>query len=108
MILMTPSPIDVSMSKESELTNEGNHHYADRILFVASQHNCLMLDMISILCGNEKYWTDDVHLNNKGYVSVYEEMTKSIKKYYPRLAPMTTGNGSYCDPGSPTRGKAMD
>lgn len=104
MILVTPSPIDVSMSEELGVINEGNHHYADRILLVASQHNRLMLDMISVICGNE-IRDGRCTLEKKGNVSVYEEMTKLIKKYCPRLAPMTTGNGSYCDPGNPLEEK---
>lgn len=103
IVLLTPPPVSstawdhyctvVSPRPLSPRSNENAKQYGARVLQVAKEMDCAVVNTFQILGGDkgekhfEQYMTDGLHLNGEGNRLVYEGIMDAIKSNYEYLLP---------------------
>mmetsp|Transcript_35865 Transcript_35865/g.39648 ORF Transcript_35865/g.39648 Transcript_35865/m.39648 type:complete len:267 (+) Transcript_35865:40-840(+) len=91
VILFTPPPVDgIAWSDRG---NEIAKEYGNVVKEVGKELNCSVLDVFTLLEGNEsvqtygKYLRDGLHLSEDGNILLYQGLMKLLQKDYPHLLP---------------------
>ncbi|KAI9056868.1 SGNH hydrolase [Trametes sanguinea] len=102
IVLMTPPPVNTaqrdraqrakSPPKELDRDFETTRRYAEAVVEVGKQEGVPVVDLWNKLfdaagrqeAGLEKFLTDGLHLNEKGYAIVFDELVRTIKENYPK------------------------
>ena len=114
IILVTPPPLDgkawANFKGMDNRSNERHKLYGDLVKEVATQQQCGVLDVWTLLEGDQpvdvygKYLTDGLHLNEMGNRKLYKGLHELLKTEYPDLVPQQEGS----DKGIPLEGKLWD
>ncbi|OSC97633.1 SGNH hydrolase [Trametes coccinea BRFM310] len=102
IVLMTPPPVNTaqrdraqrakSPPKELDRDFETTKRYAEAVGEVGNLESVPVVDLWNKLfdaagrreAGLEEFLTDGLHLNEKGYAIVFDELVKTIKENYPK------------------------
>ncbi|CAL1703746.1 unnamed protein product [Somion occarium] len=103
IILITPPPVNTHQ-RGADLASrdpprpldrefETTHQYAEAVKIVGAQEGVPVIDLWTILydaCGRveeklSEYLYDGLHVNQKGYQVVFDEIIKTVSKHYPEL-----------------------
>lgn len=109
VVLLTPPPVSstawdhyctvVAPRPLSPRSNENAKQYGTRVLEIAKEMDCAVVDTFQLLGGDkgekhyEKYMTDGLHLNAEGNRIVYEGIMDAIKLNYEYLLPSDGDDG---------------
>lgn len=112
ILLLTPPPIHEDMLCRAfgiPLANRLNdlaRQYGERVKAVASADDkCAVVDTWELLEGETewrgKYLSDGLHLNGEGNKRVHQGIMDTIRRLFPKVAPMDDGEGKYGESGIP-------
>ena len=114
IILMVPPPLDrevwANFKGMDNRSNERHKLYGDSVKEVATQQQCGVLDVWTLLEGDQsvdmygKYLTDGLHLNEMGNRKLYKGLHELLQKEYPNVMPQQDGG----DQGVPLEGTLWD
>lgn len=97
IVLISPPPVDEIALSEAfgdvldEKRNDRAREYGLTVKAVAEAHNCLFLDTWTLMqgfsSGRSSFFSDGLHLNEKGNQAVYRGLMKLLQDEAPQLTP---------------------
>lgn len=120
VILFTPPPVDVDAwymergspkDEPNDRANENAKRYGDVVKRVGKEISCSVLDVFTLLGGDEsvkhygKHMRDGLHLSESGNELVHEGLMRLLQTDHPHLLPMLDGEGKRGSSGVPLEGR---